>query len=56
MFTTTEKCVLVLEISHKMPMEDKYTTPLTELFPKETRIFGESEFRFSRSDVSKTPY
>ncbi len=47
---TTEKCVLVLDVSHNMPLEDKYKTPLRELFPEGTSISGESEFCASRSD------
>ena len=49
-FKTKEECVLVLDISHNMPMEDKYKIPLNELFPKGTSISGESEFCASRLD------
>jgi hypothetical protein len=50
LFKTKEECVLVLDISHNLPMEDKYKTPLKELFPEGTSITGESEFCASRSD------
>ncbi|KAF8344437.1 hypothetical protein F5887DRAFT_273468 [Amanita rubescens] len=34
-------CVLVLDISHNMPLKDEYKTPLRELFPEGTSISGD---------------